>query len=424
MKRFAPLAMLLFAAMLALMPAALVLAQEGEVVLVPFSDDHMGYSGVYPEGWQQTERGVFQRISSTTDLAAIVQQAALTYTADQIATSILNGLGQPALPEDVTVVETESLTWNIYEIIVEAPQLGTVIVNFGLAETPFGTYFMLLQSLAEDNPALYDSVYLPAIDAFTPYSLNWAQDETIAFEPEMAPQLLVPNVIEERVHDPACYTQGLLLFEGSLYESCGLYGESTLREVDPETGEALREVDVPEQYFAEGLERVDDRLIQITWQEQDALVYDLETFEVVDTFNYEGEGWGLCYDGEYLYMSDGSSFITIRDAETFDVVDRGLVTFMGQMVDELNELECAGDYIYSNVWRSDMIFQIDKHNGNIVGIINAEALLDPEVKAGLGNQQVLNGIVWQPESETFLITGKQWPALFEVTFEPEAAPSE
>jgi len=240
-------------------------------------------------------------------------------------------------------------------------------------------------------------------------------------------QLLVPEVISVRPHDTSAYTQGLLLYDGSLYESTGLTGESTLREVDPDTGEVLRRIDISEDYFAEGLARVEDRLIQLTWHAGEAFVYDLATFEQLDTFTYEGEGWGLCYDERFLYMSDGTPFLQLRDPETFERIVSLAVTLRGQAVSNyvdpaqvtlgrLNELECVGDYVYANVWKTDVILQIDKRNGVVVALIDASGLLTAEERAELGNQQVLNGIVYLPESDTFLVTGKQWDRMFEVVF--------
>jgi len=228
--------------------------------------------------------------------------------------------------------------------------------------------------------------------------------------------LLVPEVIAELAHDPAAFTQGFLYYDGLLYESAGQYGESTLRLVDPETGEVMKSVDVPAEYFAEGLERVGDRLIQLTWREQTAFVYDLETFEQIDTFSYTTEGWGLCYDGNVLYMSDGSPFLTLRDAETFEPIFSGLVTLQAQPVSRLNELECVGDVIWANVWQTDYILRIDKTNGVVTGIVDASNLLTEEERAALGAQDVLNGIAYNPDTDTFLITGKRWPKMFEVRF--------
>jgi len=228
--------------------------------------------------------------------------------------------------------------------------------------------------------------------------------------------VFVPEVISVRDHDTSAYTQGLLLHDGQFYESTGRHGESTLRAVDPETGEVGQQIDVPEEYFAEGLALVDDRLIQLTWQQNVAFVYDLDTFEQVSTFEYEGEGWGLCYDGEWLYMTDGTPFIDLRDPETFELVFSGAVTLQGQPVGSLNELECVGDYLYANVWQTDYIVKIDKMNGVVVGVIDASGLLTEEERAELESGAVLNGIAYDPENDVFLITGKLWPKMFEVRF--------
>ncbi len=236
-------------------------------------------------------------------------------------------------------------------------------------------------------------------------------------------KLLVPEVLAVRPHDPAAYTQGLLLHNGYLYESTGRRGESTLRKVDPETGEVLQMIEVPEQYFAEGLALVGDKLIQLTWQSNVAFVYDVETFEQTGTYEYEGEGWGLCTDGQYLYMSDGSPFLDVRDPETFELIFSGLVTVQGSLVERINELECVGDYIYANVWQTDYIIQIDKRNGVVVAVVDASGLLTAEERARFSDQEVLNGIVYLPETDTFLLTGKHWPKMYEVRFiEAETTP--
>ncbi|MEL7672557.1 MAG: glutaminyl-peptide cyclotransferase [Chloroflexota bacterium] len=232
-------------------------------------------------------------------------------------------------------------------------------------------------------------------------------------------QVFVPEVISVRDHDPSAYTQGLLLHEGLFYESTGRRGLSSLRAVDPETGEVERMIEVPGAYFAEGLALVDDRLIQLTWQENVAFVYDLDSFEQTGTFEYEGEGWGLCYDGERLYMTDGTPFIQLRDPDTFELFFSGAVTLQGQPVGNLNELECVGDYLYANVWKTDYIVQIDKSNGVVVGVIDASGLLTEDERAALlqsDSDAVLNGIAYDAENDAFLITGKLWPKVYEVRF--------
>ncbi|MBN1965323.1 MAG: glutaminyl-peptide cyclotransferase [Anaerolineae bacterium] len=250
-------------------------------------------------------------------------------------------------------------------------------------------------------------------------------------------ELLTPEVLDVRPHDTSAYTQGLLLYDGLLYESTGngTGTITTLREVDPATGEVLRQLDIGTDVFGEGLTRVGDQLIQITWQSHVAFVYDLATFEQVGEFEYEGEGWGLCTDGDYLVMSDGTEFLQIRDAETFDLIMRAVVTIQGMPLSQftvqsrplsrLNELECVSDAVYANVWQTDYILRIDRMTGVVTGVIDATGLLTEEERAGFNAQQVLNGIVYLPESDTFLITGKEWPHMYEVRFVvQEDAPAE
>lgn len=227
-----------------------------------------------------------------------------------------------------------------------------------------------------------------------------------------------PQVIAVFPHDTQAFTQGLLWDDGDLYESTGQWGRSSLRRVDISTGEVLAQVAVDDQFFAEGLERIGDRLIQLTWQAGRAFVYDRATLQPVDEWRYEGEGWGLCYDGRYLFMSDGSSYLSLRDPQSFALIFRGAVTLDGQIIPPqlLNELECVGDFIYANAWNTDYLFQIDKFTGSITAIIDASALLSADEKAALRAGSVLNGIAYNPESDTFYLTGKDWSKLFEVVF--------
>ncbi|XWX04240.1 glutaminyl-peptide cyclotransferase [Aggregatilineales bacterium SYSU G02658] len=263
--------------------------------------------------------------------------------------------------------------------------------------------------------------------------------------PLTPPPILVPEVINVFPHDGQAFTQGLLWHDGKLYESTGKRGFSSLREVDLTTGEVLRLVNVnrPEEelsgdnplpdYFAEGLVLLNDRLIQLTWTEGEAFVYDLATFERIDTLTYEGEGWGICYDGRYLFMSDSTSYLQVRNPETFELIVSFGVLFVSRnnqtgetRVDLipaqlLNELECVGDYIYANLWQTDLIAQIDKRNGNVVAFIDASGLLtDAEIIAARQRDPgaTLNGIAYNPETETFFLTGKMWDKLFEVRFVP------
>ena len=223
-------------------------------------------------------------------------------------------------------------------------------------------------------------------------------------------------VLASHPHDAGSYTQGLLWHAGSLYESSGLYGQSSLREVEPATGKVIRRADDPGNVFGEGLALAGDRLVQLSWREGVASVYALATFEKVAEHRYAGEGWGLSYDGSRLIQSDGTDVLTFRDPRTFAETGRLAVRREGQPVFQLNELECVGGAIYANVYQTDEIVRIDGKTGAVTASIDASGLLTNEEKAA--GAEVLNGIAWNPETRRFYITGKLWPKLFEVRFVP------
>ena len=214
-------------------------------------------------------------------------------------------------------------------------------------------------------------------------------------------------------HDPGAYTQGLLIHEGTFLESTGQYGRSELRQVDIVSGEVLRSYALSEDHFGEGIAVVGDRVIQLTWKAGLAFVYDIETFTLAETLEYEGEGWGLCYDGASLYMSDGTGTLDIRDPATFEVRGELRVTEDGFSVQDLNELECVGDDIYANIYQTNRIVRIDKATGAITGELDALSLaLASGRPADPG--AVFNGIAWNEAAGTFYVTGKLWPEMFEI----------
>lgn len=217
-------------------------------------------------------------------------------------------------------------------------------------------------------------------------------------------------------HDPMAFTEGLVFDHGKLYESTGEYGASALREVDLATGQVLRSRDLPSEYFGEGLALVKDHLIQLTWREQTAFIYDQVTLTERNRLTYDGEGWGMCFDGQHIYVGDGSSTLTVRNPDTFEVEDVVAVTRNGQPVQQVNELECVGDFIYANVWHTNEIIRIMKATETVTGVVDASGLLTPEEEAAAGPEGVLNGIAYDPQQDVFLITGKRWPKLFEVRF--------
>ncbi len=224
------------------------------------------------------------------------------------------------------------------------------------------------------------------------------------------------RVLESHPHDPGAFTQGLLFHGGKLYESTGLYGHSSLRRVDLESGEVEQRVDNDEALFAEGLALVDDVLYQLTWREGKVILWDADGFEKLREIDYTGEGWGLCYDGHRLIMTSGNDRLQFRDPETFEKTGEVRVTRGGRRVRHLNELECVDGLVYANVWMDDHIARIDPETGEVTGWIDAHGLLSREDRTG--QEDVLNGIAYLPGSHRFLLTGKRWSKTYEVVFEP------
>jgi glutaminyl-peptide cyclotransferase len=229
----------------------------------------------------------------------------------------------------------------------------------------------------------------------------------------VATELLRVQVVQTYPHDPGAFTQGLVLAGGRLFESTGLEGRSSLREVDLASGRVLRKLDIPAPVFAEGLALVGSRLFQITWKHETVYTYDRDTFKKGPSLPYTGEGWGLCHNGSELVMSDGSATLRFRGSETFRTLREVVAREAGQPVDDLNELECVGPHVYANVWMTDRIVRIDPKTGAVTASIDASGLLQPAEQYGT---DVLNGIAHDPATDTFLITGKLWPKLFRVRF--------
>ena len=220
------------------------------------------------------------------------------------------------------------------------------------------------------------------------------------------------EVVNTYPHDRGAFTQGLVFLDGALLESTGLNGQSSLRKVDLKTGSVLKRVEVPAEYFAEGLAALDGKLFQLTWQNQKGFVYDLESFKLEKDFSYEGEGWGLTTDGHWLILSDGTDQIRFLDPATFEVKQTIHVLARGQAVNRLNELEYIKGEIFANVWGSDYVVRIDPATGRVTGVIDFTGLLAPQYRRF--DTDVLNGIAYDAKENRIFITGKKWPKLFEV----------
>jgi glutamine cyclotransferase len=217
------------------------------------------------------------------------------------------------------------------------------------------------------------------------------------------------EVVKVYPHDPQAFTQGLIFLDGFFYESTGLYGESSLRKVQIETGEVLQSVELSPAYFGEGLTDWDDSLVLLSWREGTGWVYDLADFSLRDQFSYATEGWGLTQDGECLIMSDGTAHLYFLDPATFKILDSVLVMDNGVAVEKLNELEFIRGEVFANIWQTDSIIRIDPKTGEVLGWIDLSGILPVEERTAQTN--VLNGIAYDAVSDRLFITGKFWPKI-------------
>ena len=215
-------------------------------------------------------------------------------------------------------------------------------------------------------------------------------------------------------HDTDAFTQGLETDGTIIYESTGLYGESRLRALD---GPAeLRSVAIGGDLFGEGLTLVGDEIIQLSWREGLALRWDRETFELRDDFDYEGEGWGICWDEvrSRLLMSDGTATLTHRDQDDFAVVATTTIRRNNEPVRRINELECVDGLVVANIWMSNEIIVFDPDSGEVLVSIDAASLaIEAGISAG-ETHAVLNGIAYQGDGK-WILGGKNWPLQFLVT---------
>ena len=216
------------------------------------------------------------------------------------------------------------------------------------------------------------------------------------------------RIAVESPHDPRAFTQGLLFYLGALYESTGLRGRSSLRKVDPGTGRVVRQRRLSDHLFGEGLALVGDELYQLTWTAGRAFVLRLADFSLAREYRYEGEGWGLAYDGSHLVMSDGSARLRFRDPHTFRVVREVEVRDGDRAVDALNELEYVEGMVYANIWRTDRVARIDPASGTVTGWLDLSPMAARERAAG--DPDVANGIAW--DGQRLYVTGKLWRTVY------------
>ncbi len=229
------------------------------------------------------------------------------------------------------------------------------------------------------------------------------------------------EILDTASHDSTSFTQGLEVWEGNLLESSGLYGHSRLSEIDIRNGEVVRQISFDDSVFAEGITIRNNSVIVLTWREETAFVIDLDDFSIIGNYSYEGEGWGICYNGEHLVMSNGSSYLSFRDPESFEISHSVRVTIDGEAVTNLNELECVGEIVYANVWMDDSILAINSTSGQVEFFATASSL---SITQGQDRDEVLNGIAYDESSGGFWITGKNWTKMYLVNFHVPESNSE
>jgi len=236
-------------------------------------------------------------------------------------------------------------------------------------------------------------------------------------DPNPAPPNVLFQVINQYPHDTAAFTQGLVVENGVLYESTGLYGSSWLGPVSLKTGKIDRKVDLSQDFFGEGIAILNGKIFQLTWQNKKGFVYDLKTFKKLQEFSYVTEGWGLTTDGKDLIMSDGSSNLFYLNPDTLKVFKTVTVTDNYGPVPNLNELEYIDGFIYANQWQTAYILKINPADGKVVARMdfkNLESDLGSKNPGFNFSDYVLNGIAYDSVAKKLYVTGKKWPTMYEI----------
>lgn len=225
------------------------------------------------------------------------------------------------------------------------------------------------------------------------------------------------KIVNTYPHDSNAYTQGFVYKGGFFYEGTGLNGRSSLRKVRIDSGVVVQQVELPQEYFGEGIALLGGKIYQLTWKSETAFVYDEKTFRRLSQFSYSGEGWGLTTDGRDLYMSDGTAEIRVLDPTTFREKRRIKVHDGANPITELNELEFVGPEIFANVWQTDRIARISPQTGKVLGWIDLSGILSPVYRRSA--DAVLNGIAYDAKNRRLFVTGKLWPSVFEIQLIPK-----
>jgi len=236
---------------------------------------------------------------------------------------------------------------------------------------------------------------------------------------DLAPIPQSYRIVNVYPHNENSFTQGLFYREGTFFEGSGQAGKSALRSYEPATGKILKEVYIPPQYFGEGIALLGDIIYQLTYKAQKILLYDAQTFKQVGERPWGSEGWGLTTDEASLILSDGSPYLYFLDPVSMQELRRVKVSDGHRFVTDLNELEYIKGVVYANVWETDSIISIDPATGKVLTYMDMKGIL-PGFSATEERVKVLNGIAYIPERETLVVTGKEWPQMFEISVSPPA----
>jgi glutamine cyclotransferase len=220
------------------------------------------------------------------------------------------------------------------------------------------------------------------------------------------------KVINSYPHNRDAFTQGLVYDKGVLFEGTGQKTGSSLREVELGTGKVLRQHNLDDSLFGEGITIYRDRIYQVTWESKVGFVYDKSTFNVINKIYYPSEGWGLTTVEDNIVMSDGTNVLCFYEPELFTVVSRIEVYDNERKIDQLNELEYINGEIWANIWNTDRIARIDRISGKVIAYIDLKGIL-PESER-MADTDVLNGIAFDKEGKRIFVTGKKWPKLYEI----------
>ena len=259
--------------------------------------------------------------------------------------------------------------------------------------------------------------------AITITLISWHDSSTLSIYKDAVSEeaekttLYTYKIVNTFPHNTESFTQGLYIEDGILYESTGLKGKSAVKKIDLKTGKVIKSRNMQDKFFGEGLTIVDGKIYQITWRSKTGFVYDKVSLDILRTFSYKTQGWGITYDGKYLIISDGSDTLYFMDPKSFVVVGKLEVYDKNGKITKLNELEFINGEIYANIWGKDLIARINPKTGYVKSWIDLAGILSKEDRKG--KEDVLNGIAYNPENDTLLVTGKFCWKMFDIKVVPK-----